>query len=92
MRDVYLYVKEGEQVKKVKVPLYVVKDLLRDRLSQSELNRIHRFAEPAKTPKHFNAGSVVVDFSTKTAMCFETGLNMEDLEPTWKIEYQETSS
>ncbi|MBI4738485.1 hypothetical protein HY772_02805 [Candidatus Woesearchaeota archaeon] len=70
--DWNLYVKEGDQLKLLKVPLYVVKDLLRDRLSKSEINRIHRFSDPTQTPSFFQPGSVVVDFSTRTAQCFQT--------------------
>ena len=80
-----LYIKEGEGLKFLKVPLYVIKDLLRDRLSKSELDRINRFSEPTKEPQVFGPGSVVVDFSTKTARCFQAGLRVNDLEPTWKV-------
>ena len=80
-----LYVKEGGIVKFLKVPQYVVRDLLRDRLSESELRRIQRLAEPAELPSIFKAGSVVADFSNKTATCFQAGLRVQDLEPTWKV-------
>lgn len=80
-----LYLKEGEQFRVLEVPQYVVKDLLRDRLSNSELNRINRLAERIEPPNMFKAGSVVVDFSTKSAFCYQTGLNISDLEPTWDV-------
>ena len=83
--DVTLYVKEGGDLKVLKVPTYVVRDLLRDRLSSSELNRINRFAEKTDTPGTFKPGSVLVDFSNKTATCFQAGLNLKYLEPTWKV-------
>lgn len=81
-----LYLKEGEQFRVLQVPQYVVKDLLRDRLSNSELNRINRLAEKIDSPNMFKAGSVVVDFSTKSAQCFQAGLNMDYLEPTWNVQ------
>ena len=83
--DVSLYVKEGEELKFLKVPQYIVKDLLRDRLSKSELSRIDRLAEKTKVPKIFRSGSVIVDFSNKSAQCFHAGLNIKDLEPTWDV-------
>lgn len=83
--ELQLYVKEGEALKVLQVPQFVVKDLLRDRLSPSEVNRIHRLAEPVMVPETFKPGSVVVDFSAKTAQCFQSGLNLSMLEPTWKV-------
>ncbi|HIH12153.1 TPA: hypothetical protein HA242_00345 [Candidatus Woesearchaeota archaeon] len=83
--DVSLYLKEGEQIKVLKVPKYVVRDLLRDRLSKSELDRINRFAEKISMPSVFKAGSVIVDFNSKTAQCFQAGLDVKNLEPTWDI-------
>lgn len=89
--DVELYVKEGEGMKMLKVPRHVVRDLLRDRLSASEIGRIHRLAEKMKTPSVFKPGSVVVDFSSKTAACFQAGLNLENLEPTWDIQKEKVT-
>ena len=86
--DVNLYVKEGEGLKLLKVPKYVVRDLLRDRLGKSELNRISRFAEKTKVPDKFKPGSVVIDFSKKTAKCFQAGLDLKNLEPTWDVEVE----
>lgn len=83
--DLKLYVKEENELKFLEVPVYVIKDLLRDRLSESEIKRIHRFAEKIKTPVQFKPGSVVVDFSNKTAQCFQSGLNIADLEPSWNV-------
>ncbi len=83
--DLSLYVKEGEWVKVLKVPKYVVRDLLRDRLSRSEINRINRLAEKTSMPQTFKAGSVIVDFNTKTAQCFQAGLHVKNLESTWDI-------
>ena len=83
--DVNLYVKEGKQVKMLKVPQYVIRDLLRDRLSNSEINRIHRLGEKTTMPEVFKAGSVVADFSSRTAQCFQTGLDVKNLEPTWSV-------
>ena len=89
MMDLSLYVKEGENLKLLKVPQFVVKDLLRDRLTNSEIARIHRAAEKTKKPAVFKAGSVVVDFEHKTAQCFQAKLNLEYLEPTWKVQVEE---
>lgn len=89
--DVELYVKNGGSFKVLKVPDYIVKDLLRDRLSKSELNRINRFAEITKTPKVFKSGSVVIDFSNKTAQCFHAGLNIRELEPTWDVQMEKVT-
>ncbi len=89
--DVTLYVKEGAGLKVLKVPVYVVRDLLRDRLGQSELNRINRFAEKTNHPKTFKPGSVVIDFSNKTATCFQAGLKLEYLEPTWKVQTEKVT-
>ncbi|MDP3733790.1 MAG: hypothetical protein Q8R37_01045 [Nanoarchaeota archaeon] len=89
--DVTLYVKEDGTLKVLKVPVYVVKDLLRDRLGQSELKRINRFAEKIKAPDAFKPGSVVVDFSNKTATCFQAGLNIKHLEPTWEVSTEEVT-
>ncbi|MDO8656849.1 MAG: hypothetical protein Q7K45_06435 [Nanoarchaeota archaeon] len=83
--DVNLYVKEGKLVKVLKVPKYVVRDLLRDRLSNSEINRIHRLGEKTDLPDVFKAGSVLADFEAKTAQCFQAGLDVKNLEPTWSV-------
>lgn len=80
-----LYLKEGDNLRLLQVPQYVVKDLLRDRLSKSELNRIDRFAEKVDTPDTFKAGTAVIDFSTKTADCYQCKINIADLEPTWNV-------
>ena len=80
-----LYVKEGETLKVLKVPQSIIKDLIRDRLSQSEIARIHRLAEATKIPQTFKTGSVIIDFSTKTAQCFQARLNLNMLEPTWNV-------
>lgn len=89
--ELTLYVKEGEQLKALQVPVYVVRDLLRDRLSQSEINRIHRFADPVQQPDVFKPGSVVVDFSTKSAQCFQAGLRLQHLEPTWDVQSEKVT-
>lgn len=83
--DLSLYVKEGEGVKLLKVPKYVVRDLLRDRLSKGEIDRINRLAEKIDMPQKFKAGSVIIDFNTKTAQCFQAGLDIKNLEPTWDL-------
>lgn len=89
--ELNLYLKEGEQLKVLKVPPYVVKDLIRDRLSESEIGRIHRFAEETKKPDVFAPGSVVVDFSHKTAQCFQSGLNILLLDPTWNVKVEKVT-
>ena len=89
--DVNLYVKEGEEMKVLKVPTYVIRDLLRDRLGRSDIARIHRMAEKTNPPAMFKAGSVVIDFSNRTAQCFKAGLNLEYLEPTWKVQAQKVT-
>ena len=86
--DVSLYLKEESGLRVLKVPTYVVKDLLRDRLSKSELDRINRFAEKVSTPEVFKAGSVVVDFSHKVAQCFNAKLNLSSLDPTWDVQVE----
>ena len=83
--DVNLYLKEAAQVRVLKVPQYVVRDLLRDRLSKSELDRIDRLAEKTAVPDIFKPGSVLVDFKAKTAQCFQAKLNLKVLEPTWDV-------
>jgi len=83
--ELSLYVESEEGIKHLRVPVYIVKDLLRDRLSTSEVARIHRLADAVEKPELFKAGSVVVNFSTKTAQCFASGLKLEDLEPTWDV-------
>ena len=83
--DVNLYLKEAAQVRVLKVPQYVVRDLLWDRLSKSELDRINRLAEKTTVPEIFKPGSVLVDFKTKTAQCFQAKLNLKALEPTWDV-------
>lgn len=59
--ELTLYLKEGDALRSLIVPTYVVKDLLRDRLSKSELDRIDRFAKKTSNQNIFKAGSVVVD-------------------------------
>ena len=83
--DVNLYVKEGKHVKVLKVPKYVVRDLLRDRLSNSEIARIHRLGEKTQMPTVFKAGSVIADFDARTAHCFQAGLDVKNLELTWNV-------
>lgn len=85
MKDINLLIKDGGSYKSLLVPLYVVKDLLRDRLSKSEVSRLHRLAEPVQVDKGFEAGTVVVDFSTRQARCFQAELNVDDLEPSWEV-------
>lgn len=89
--ELSLYVKRGEELKVLKVPHYVIRDLLRDRLSQSELNRINRLAEKITLPKAFLPGSVVVDFTAKTAQCFQAKLNVKELEPTWDVQVEKVT-
>jgi len=86
--DLALYIKEGDGYKHLLVPLYVVKDLIRDRLSQNEVDRIHRLARGVKVPKQFKANSVVVDFDARIAQCYQVGLNLSDLEPTWSVTHE----
>lgn len=86
--DLQLFIKEGSNFKVLKVPPYVVKNLLRDRLSQSELDRIHRLAEPIDMPQIFKTGSVIVDFNSKTAECYQTKIDLTSIEPTWSITEQ----
>ena len=54
-------------------------------LSKSELNQTQRLAENTQMPAIFKAGSVVADFDTKTAQCFQAGLDVKNLEPTWSV-------
>lgn len=91
MVDLLLYLKEenGNKFRVLKVPIYVVKDLIRDRLGKSEIDRIHRLAESVTAPETFGPGSVVVDFPAKRVQCFQTGLKIEDLEPTWNVTVEE---
>jgi len=89
--DISLYIKEESNVRMLKVPLYIVRDLLRDRLSNSELKRINRFAEKTTLPNIFKPKSIVIDFQNKTARCFSTGLNIETLEPTWNVKNEEVT-
>jgi len=86
--DLNLYLKEGKEFKVLLVPQYVVKDLLRDRLSNCELDRINRLARKTPTPEVFKPGSVVVDFSKKAAQCFNAKLNLSNLEPTWDVQIE----
>ena len=83
--EIQLYLKENSLFKALKVPLYVAKNLLRDQLAQSEVSRIHRLAHEITLPKKFEINTLLVDFSTKTAESYQTGINYADLEPTWKI-------
>ena len=83
--QISLYVEEKEHFKMLNVPHFVVKDLVRDRLSESEISRIHRLASPTKRPSAFKSGSVIVNFSEKTAWCFNTKLNLPSDEPTWTL-------
>ena len=89
--ELALYIKEGEGYKHLLVPLYVVRDLVRDRLSDSELDRIRRLAQTVEKPEQFKAGSVLIDFSERKAVCFQAGLNVKDLEPTWTVEINQMS-
>lgn len=89
--ELSLYLKEGEQFRVLKVPLYVIRDLLRDRLSKGELDRINRFAEKTTVSGKFKSGSVVVDFSNKTASCYNAKINISNLEPTWNVELEKVT-
>ncbi len=89
--ELSLYLKEGEQFRVLKVPSYVVRDLLRDRLGKGELDRINRFAERTAVLDKFKSGSVVVDFSKRKASCYNAKLNLSDLEPTWDVEIQKVN-
>ncbi len=83
--DLTLFLKERGEVRQLKVPLFVVKDLLRDRLSRSELDRINRLATKSSLPETIKPGTVIADFSSKTAQCFNARINVSDLEPTWNV-------
>ena len=83
--ELNLYIKEGEQLKLIKVPAYVVKNLLRDRLSSSELDRIHRLAKPVEIPNNFKAGSVIANFTLKTAECYQTKIDIASIDATWEV-------
>jgi hypothetical protein len=81
--SVVLVLQEKNGLRKLSVPVYVMKNLLRDRLSASELDRINRLAEPYANDGP-TAGSVWVDMNAKTAKCF-TRLDVDELEPTWNV-------
>ncbi|HII64647.1 TPA: hypothetical protein HA280_03945, partial [Candidatus Woesearchaeota archaeon] len=51
--QISLYVEENERLKMLRVPHVVAKDLVRDRLSESEIGRIHRLASPVRRPQAF---------------------------------------
>jgi hypothetical protein len=86
--DLSLYLKDGDDYKQLSVPLYVVRDLLRDRLSKSEIDRLFRLSTATELPEKIDTGSVIVDFSKKQARCFQAGLGVDDLEPTWKVQIE----
>ncbi len=87
--DLDLYVQDGDALKLLRVPRSIVKDLVRDRLSASEVNRIHRLASPVDAPDTFKAGSVVVSFSEKTVRCYDARIDLAGLEPTWTVTNEE---
>ncbi|MEK6928285.1 MAG: hypothetical protein AABX11_07675 [Nanoarchaeota archaeon] len=87
--ELNLYIKDGADYRLLKVPSFIVRNLVCDRLSKSELDRINRFAEKTRKPEIFKAGSIVIDFKAKTAECFQIGLRLGDIEPTWNIEEKE---
>lgn len=89
--EVSLYLKDGDDYKHLAVPLYVVRDMVRDRLSKSEIDRIFRLSSSIKLPEKLSSGSVIADFSKKQARCFQAGLGVEDLEPTWKVQVEKTT-
>jgi len=86
--DLQLFIKEGNRYKVLKVPSYVVKNLLRDKLSSSELDRIHRLAAPIEVSGNFKAGSVIVDFALKKAECYQSKIDLMSIEATWDIDEQ----
>jgi len=79
-----LYVKDEDRYKQLRIPLSILKDLLRDRLTTAELERIWRLAQPVAV-ETFKSGSVVLDFATKSATCYNAKINLEMLEPTWNV-------
>ncbi len=83
--EVNLYLKEDDGFRFLKVPLFVVKDLLRDRLGDKGIKRIDRFASKIDTPDGFSSGSVVVDFKNRSAEFYEVGIRLDYLEPTWDV-------
>ena len=87
--DVSLYIKEGEKLKMLKVPKYVVRDLLRDRLSNSDIERINDFSKIVSEPSEYPVGSVVIEFSSKKATCFRANIDLRHLEATWNVENKE---
>ncbi len=84
--DVNLYIREEGKLKFLKVPKYVIRDLLRDRLGESMIDRIHRFCEEVSEPSEFPVGSVVVDFFLRKAICYKADIDLKYLEPTWNVE------
>ncbi|MEK6968407.1 MAG: hypothetical protein AABX51_07305 [Nanoarchaeota archaeon] len=89
--DLQLFIKNGTSYKVLKVPSYVVKNLLRDRLSSSELERIHRLAGPTEIPNPIKPGSLIVDFALKKAVCYQTKLDITSIEPTWAVKIEEVT-
>jgi hypothetical protein len=62
------------------IPYYILRDLLRDRLSTNEINRIYRLSEPNHSS---DLNAVTLNFKDKTAVIpFKLD---EYLEPTWRI-------
>lgn len=87
-KEVTIYIKEGSSFKQLKVPHQVFRDLVHDRLTEREINRIHRFADPCKAPDTFPPGSAVIDFEKKSALCIgpsAAGINLKYYEPTWNV-------
>lgn len=83
--EIALFFKEDGEFRHLDVPLYVVKDLLCDRLSKSEMARIHRLADKKELPEKITPGTVVADFDEKTAQFYQVKINVEHLEPTWNV-------
>ena len=83
--QISLYVEENERLKMLRVPHVVAKDLVRDRLSESEIGRIHRLASPVRRPQAFKAGRILGNFSQRTARCYDAKLNLPADEPTWTL-------
>jgi hypothetical protein len=80
-----VYIKEGEQFTRARLPVWMVKHILRDRLIERDIKRVKESARPILPPGTFGPRTVVLDFSSKKAQFFDVSLRLDWLESPWEI-------
>ena len=81
-----LYLREEESLRHLRVPSYVVRHLLQNRLGEADLKRIQRLSSTVLPVETFKKGSVVINMSERSAQVWGAKIGLSDLETDWAVE------